>query len=204
MLRGRHVALADLDQGSGADLDRHDVLDLVATRSRPTTDDVEAGAVDQRDQCDRPEAGVRPAVSAGCGALVLADQQCRVPDPHVVDAHEPAPVAGARLGDERARAHDEVARRPRRHAESIAPETDLERVGDHRVEVAGGDRPLGLDLAHRLGDVVQSGVGHRPEPRHQLLRILHVPRMLGTVRNRTSVACDPHRSLAEPPGGNSP
>ena len=32
---GRHVALADLDQPTGADLDRQHVLDLVAGRPRP-------------------------------------------------------------------------------------------------------------------------------------------------------------------------
>ncbi len=156
---GGDVALADLDEVAAADLVADHVVDRVLARPGLAGDDVDLGAVDERDQGDRPE----PLLDPGRRPLVLAQQQARIPHPDVVDADEPAPVAGLRFRDETARAHHDVALDPRQHPEAVATEADLERRGDDRVVVAVADRPLDLHLPHHFGEVVELVVAERAD-----------------------------------------
>ncbi len=91
-------------------------------------------------------------------------------------------MARARLRHQTTRAHDHVTLDPRHHAQAVPAETDLEGASDDGVGVTGGDRPFDLHLTHRLGHVVERVGGHRSQGLDQLVRGLHVNRMVATVR----------------------
>ena len=164
---GGDVALADLDQLPLADLVADHVVDRVLPAAGLARDHVELGAVDDGHEGDRPEALLR----ARGGPLVLAQEQPRIPHPHVVDADEPAAVARLRLRHQPAGADDDAALHPREHAEAVAAEADLERGGDDGVVIAVVDRPLDLHLAHDLGEVVQLVVAQRAHLPDHLVRV---------------------------------
>jgi len=122
--RRGHPTLRDLLKLTPTDPQGDHEVDGMAAGAGFAGDDIERHALMGWKYTDRPEAVADP----GGGALVLPDQQGRIPDPGLVDAHETTAVVGPTLGHKPTGTHHDIPLHPGQYPKAVTTERPTART----------------------------------------------------------------------------